>query len=92
MCGNCVLGVFISSNFSLPVSQKLLLVKIFKTFNKEKFINFSSNKLQPRSGRRLTSSQLDQNGEKYQEKYDILANTKAENMPRRGSKRVGNFV
>ena len=48
------------------------------------------NQLQPRSSGRLTSSQLDQNDEKYQGKYDILANTKAENMPRRGSKRVGN--
>ena len=48
------------------------------------------NQLQPRSSRRLRSSQLDQNDEKYQGKYDILANTKAENMPRRGSKRVGN--
>ena len=38
----------------------------------------------------MTSSQLDRNDEKYQGKYDILANTKAENMPRRGSKRVGN--
>ena len=38
----------------------------------------------------MTSSRLDQNDEKYQGKYDILANTKAENMPRRGSKRVSN--